>query len=96
MNSTNNIVPFNFYGDNLEVVKESDTLWISVRRVCEALGLDRKSQQKKLQEKPWATGVIITLPDARARNRDAFLVDLDTLLMWLATISHTASMVEFG
>ena len=26
MNSTKTIVPFNFYGDNLDVVKEGDTL----------------------------------------------------------------------
>ena len=83
----NTIVPFNFYGDNLDVVNDNDTLWISVRRVCEALGIDRKTQQRKLQNCHWATGVMMTLVDPNGRYRDAFMIDLYSLPIWLVTIS---------
>jgi hypothetical protein len=77
---------FHFHGDALDVIKEGEKLWVSVRRVCEALGLDAKSQRRKLQEKEWATGVMMTSVDPCGRNRELFMVDLDSLPMWLATI----------
>jgi hypothetical protein len=81
------LTKFNFQGDNLEVIKDNETLWISVRRVCEALGIDSKSQMKKLQEKEWACVVIITSHDASGRKQGIFMIDLDSLPMWLATIN---------
>lgn len=81
-----NFVKFNFEGDELDVVKDGETLWISVKRVCEVLGIDRKSQQEKLKEKPWATTRVLTTLDVNRRNRMILMIDLDSLPMWLATI----------
>ena len=70
----------------MDVIKEGETLWVSVRRVCEVLGLQVGRQQQKLKEKQWATIHIMCTVDPNGRNREHFMVDLDTLPMWLANI----------
>lgn len=77
---------FNFYGDILDVVKDGKTLWVSVRRVCEALEINQDGQRVKLKEKTWARTEIISVPDARGHNQTAFMIALKSLPMWLATI----------
>jgi hypothetical protein len=54
--------------------------------VCEALGINEWTQQRKLKERPWSRTVIMTVRDARGHNQDAFCVDLDTLPSWLTSI----------
>lgn len=82
------IVKFEFQGDELDCVKEDETLWVSVRRVCEALGLASNSQIEKLKGKSWATNTLIVSVDANGRNREQFFVDIDTVPMWLANIDE--------
>ena len=84
--STNQLVPFNFHGDTIEVVEKDDTLWISVRRVCEALGVAVPPQYTKLRSAPWARVTIMVTRDAKGRNQEVFVCDLDSLPMWFATI----------
>lgn len=75
-----------FHGDELLATQDDDGIWVSVRRVCEALGLDRKSQQRRLQAAVWATGVMMTLVAEDGKQRRQFMLHLDALPMWLATI----------
>lgn len=67
-------------------VQHDGTEWAAVRPICDALGIDSKSQRAKLHGKSWATGVIITSVGADGKSRDMFMVDRRTLTMWLATI----------
>lgn len=67
-------------------VQHDGTEWASTKHVCTALGIDRKSQQRKLNEKPWATGVMMTLTASDGKNYQTHMVDRRTLTMWLATI----------
>ena len=87
MSQVNAIVPFRFYGDDIEVVKDGETLWISIRRICESLDIDVKTQHRKLQESGWARIVTMLVHDASNRQQDALLVDINTLPMWMATVS---------
>jgi len=78
-----------FHGVTIEALPPNGDgkVWISVRRVCDALGVDPDSQRVKLATKEWACTVLITvqLPgDAQARA--VYCIDLDSLPMWLATI----------
>lgn len=82
------IIKFDFQGDELDCVKEGETLWVSVRRVCEALGIDGKSQRDKLKNKSWSNGALITSLDASGRNFEQYFVDVDTVPMWLANIDE--------
>jgi prophage antirepressor-like protein len=81
-----NIEKFRFHGDELDVVRQGEDVFVSVRRVCEALGVDHASQWTKLKAKPWACIVLITTHDESGRNQEASCIHLDSLPMWLATI----------
>ena len=84
--SSMGLMKFNFRGDDLDVIKESGRVWISVRRVCDALGLHEHGQREKLKNKPWACTQMICAHDVTGRNQKLFFIDLDSLPMWLATI----------
>ena len=53
----------------LDVIKEQDKLWVSVRRVCEALGVNADGQRLKLKYKPWACTEIKSVHDISSLNR---------------------------
>lgn len=59
--------------------------WVSVTHICQALGLDPKSQRRKLQNRSWTTAVMMTLQVGNQKRR-LYMVDGATLLMWLANI----------
>jgi hypothetical protein len=76
-----------FDGDALQAVQHDDgRVYVVLKRACEALGIDDRSQREKLKEKPWAVGVLITSTGPDGKNYEAFCLDLDSLPMWLATI----------
>jgi phage antirepressor YoqD-like protein len=85
---TTDIVKFNFNGDDLDCVKDGQDLWVSVRRMCGAIGIDSKNQREKLQNKSWARGVFITSRDVKGRNQEQFFLHIDSVPMWLATIDE--------
>ena len=67
-------------------VQHDDTEWVAARHICDSLGIDWKSQHRKLDSKPWARVVIMTTHDSSGRNQEISMVDRRTLTMWLATI----------
>jgi phage antirepressor YoqD-like protein len=78
-----------FQGASLEAVRIDETVWVSVRRMCEALGLAFHGQYEKLsasERTPWACVRVIRMHDASGRIQEAFCLDLDSVPMWLATI----------
>lgn len=82
------IIRFDFHGDELDCVKEGDDLWVSVRRMCEPLGLASNKQIEKLQKKSWASGTMMVSVDANRRNREQYFLHIDSVPMWLATIDE--------
>lgn len=78
-------IPVPGAGASLKAVQADGKEWASITHVCEALGIDSKSQRRKLHEKPWACGVMMTLQVA-GQGREMFMIDRRTLTMWLATI----------
>ncbi len=55
------IVRARFDGDTLEGIRRDDHVWGSVRRVCDALGIDSATQQTKRKSYRWAcVGIIPT------------------------------------
>lgn len=81
-----------FHGVTIEALPPNGDgkVWISVRRVCEALGIDNKTQQEKLATKEWAcVGLIPTQLPGDVQTRLVFCIDLDSLPMWLATIESS-------
>lgn len=83
------LVPFQFEGDTLEVLTHQNQLWVSVRRICDALGIDNTTQQAKLKKKPWATVGIWPTVAQDGKLREVFCIHLDSLPMWLANVESS-------
>lgn len=81
-----NIVKVPFNGDELWATEVDGTIWVPVKRVCEALGLTANAQATKLKSQPWATTTIIVAVAEDGRKRELFCVHIETLPMWLATV----------
>lgn len=77
---------FSFQGATLEAIRDGEDLWVSVRRVCEALEVSSNNQIEKLKSAPWAVNrnIISTGPDGK--NYRAFHIHVKSLPLWLATI----------
>lgn len=76
-----------FHGDTLDATRAPDgRVWVSVRRVCEALGIQPHGQAEKLKTKPWAVTQMICATGPDGKRYESFCLDLDSLPMWLATI----------
>lgn len=92
------LVRVDFQGDTLTAIERDGKVWVSVRRVCEALGVDFAGQWREIQKDQalcscvdqWSTH------DKMARIQPALLISTKGLMLWLAGIStsrvspHTA------
>jgi hypothetical protein len=67
---------------------ETGTIWVSVKRVCEALGLAFGAQLVKLKSKPWAGVSMIDTPSEGGAQQMS-VIPLKAFPMWLATINVT-------
>ncbi len=83
-----------FHGDELECIQNDRGVWVSVRRVCEALGLAEGRQQQKLRGKSWACTNMMLVHDTSGRQQEAFCIHIDSLPMWLATIESSRVRAE--
>lgn len=85
---------FSFHDAVLEVVREGGDLWVSLRRVTEALGLMLNGQLAKLREKVWAKLKTIRAAGADGKQYEQVFIHLDSLPMWLATIETSRVAAE--
>ena len=77
-----------FDGDELLATQDGGgTVWVSGKRVCEALGVAWQRQLNKLRDASWSTITLKVTVAEDGKNRDTICVDRRTLLMWLATIT---------
>lgn len=78
-----------FHGRDIEATQDDDgRVWVVLKRICENLGIDSRSQRKKIQDNPafmerWGD---ITLPSSGGAQ-ETFCIDLDALALWLGSIS---------
>lgn len=82
-----------FYGEDfLEATRTEDgTIWVSVKRACESLGLSDLPQKRKLRSSAWARDTIMVSLDTKGARQKTYMIDLDSLPMWLTTI-HPAKV----
>lgn len=81
-----NIVRVPFYGDDIEAVQDGPDVWVSVRRMCNNVGLGYGSQTQKLEGRAWATVTTIVTVAEDGKSREMLMLHLDSVPMWLATI----------
>lgn len=78
-------VPVPGTDNRLMAIQRDGEVWVSPNHVCMALHIDWKSQHRKLNDKPWASMVKMTM-QLGGQSRELVMIDRRTLTMWLATI----------
>src|SRR5262249_42891204 len=80
-----------FQGDVTRGRQIGDDIWVDPKPICESFGLDWFSQRTKLasssEEGSWAVMVKITMTGNDGNNYQHNVISLETLLVWLPTIS---------
>ena len=73
--------------DELQAVRGPDGEgYVVVKRMCEVLGIDHKTQREKLQSATWAVGGLIPSTGPDGKNYECFCLHVKSVPMWLATI----------
>lgn len=80
------IIKFNFHGDSLDVIQDAGDVWVSVKRVCDVLGVAEQPQYAKLRGNQAATTTIIVAVADDGKNRAMLFISVRSLPLWLATI----------
>lgn len=77
-----------FYGKQIEAVEVDGRVWIILKQICHNLGIDARSQRKKVKDNPAFEGRWgdITLPSAGGPQR-MFCLDLDAFSIWLGMLN---------
>lgn len=75
-----------FHNTQLEAVRDGADVWVSLRRMCEAIGLSADAQRIKVLKKPWAVTAMKAATGADGKVYEAFCLHIDSVPMWLATI----------
>lgn len=86
-NTTVATIPF--HGTNIQSVEIDGKPHVFFKPMVDTLGMDNRSQLRRLENKSWASMVKMTtqLPGDTQR-REHITVDIRTLTMWLATIDE--------
>ncbi|WP_349319036.1 phage antirepressor N-terminal domain-containing protein [Mycolicibacterium canariasense] len=62
--------------------------WAALKPMCDSLGIDTWTQQRKLNSKSWATTSIMTVVAGDGKPREMAMIDSRSIPMWLATIDE--------
>lgn len=81
------IMPVPFYGDTVVLVGQNDEPYVAMKPVAENMGLDWKTQTRKLSEKFESTMVIMTMVAEDGKMREMICLPLRKLPAWLYSIS---------
>jgi hypothetical protein len=84
-NHTFDIVEVLYYGDPIEAARDiqDGTVYVSIRRVCENLGIDSDSHIQKLKDYHWATPVKIAVVAQDDKRRELAFLPLAQVQDWL-------------
>ncbi|SIO37758.1 P22_AR N-terminal domain-containing protein [Singulisphaera sp. GP187] len=91
------VVTRQFFGCDITAVQTSDgRIWVSLRSVCEALGIATQNQITKLRSSDydWARAMMIIAHDASGRQQELAMIDLESLPMWLVTIKPSKVAID--
>lgn len=85
------LIPFNFHGDALDVVRVEGDVALAVRRLCEALGLDPDAQLRRLDRLAaegvrWAVTAIVAATGPDGKTYQVRALPRRSIPMWAATV----------
>ena len=84
---SNQIVAIPFRGQTVQSVEVDGKPHVVFRPLVESIGLDYRSQSRRLSGKSWAGMVKMTIP-SKGGPQETTCIDVRTLTMWLATIDE--------
>ena len=80
------VMPFD--GNRVEVIKdEQGNAWVSVRSVCLGIGVDNKTQRRKIENNPTFSWGHMTSTGPDGKNYSMFCISLSHLNLWLGSIN---------
>lgn len=85
--NTTTVTTIPFHGTNIQAVDVDGKPHVIFRPVVESIGMDYRSQSRRLSGKSWAGMVKMTIPSSGG-PQETTVIDLRTLTMWLATIDE--------
>lgn len=76
-------------GVDIITVEREGEIFVPIKPICDAIGIDARAQRAKLQEDDFfsSTGVIITSVAADDKEREMYCIRLRDVYGWLATIN---------
>lgn len=76
-------------GIEIVAVEKDGTVYVPIKPICEAIGIDDKAQRDKIQTDEFfsSTGGIIPSVGADGKSREMFCLQLKDTYGWLATIN---------
>ena len=74
-----------FDGDTIQAVKENEKVWVPLKPICTAMGIDWKGQQKLLQRDEVLSSVAVTMTatGSDGKSYEMVCLPLDYLNGWL-------------
>lgn len=78
----------NFYGSDLLTIERNGTFYVAMKPVCECIGVDWRSQRKKVMGHPLlnSTGVIMTTVAQDGKSRKMLMLPINYIQGWLFMI----------
>jgi len=80
------LVSVDFKKDTIETILYENIEYVSIRKICENLGIDRASQVSKVKSEEAYQTKVINIQTSQG-NRDTLCIPLDKLNGWLFSIS---------
>jgi len=80
------LIKVTFYGEQLDVVTDNDTQFVSVKTICNFIGIDDKTQITKIKSNPAYEAKLIEAQTAGGIQK-IFCIPLKKLNGWLFTIN---------
>lgn len=83
------LVEIPFKSTTITAMSDEGKPLVSLRHMCESIGVDFAGQFTKLKKKSWAVVVLNSTTGADGKNYQMTMIDRRTMTMWLATIEPT-------
>ena len=80
------LVQIPFHSTTITAMSDEGKPLVSLRHMCESIGVDFAGQFTKLKKKAWACVVLNSTHDTTGRLQEMTMIDRRTMTMWLATI----------
>lgn len=82
------LVQIPFHATTITATSDGERQLVSLRHMCESIGIDYSAQLKRIKSSPWGRVAVIATHDTIGRTQEMSMLDRRTMTMWLATIDH--------